>query len=105
LPSPEFSSSLKLRKSSLLILPVSLIVNWKFELEEIIKNPEEHLLVADLVTGATIASLRSDLSMTQAQFASLIGVSISTINNWEKNKGALKLQARTRKALTEAIRE
>jgi DNA-binding XRE family transcriptional regulator len=43
--------------------------------------------------------------MTQAQFARLIGVSISTINNWEKNKGALKLQTRTRKALTEAIQE
>jgi uncharacterized Zn finger protein/DNA-binding transcriptional regulator YiaG len=68
-------------------------------------EPLSQKIMPDLVTGATIAGLRSDLGMTQAQFARLIGVSISTINNWEKNKGALKLQTRTRKALTEAIRE
>ncbi len=59
----------------------------------------------DQLTGKSITSLRSDFDMTQSQFAALIGVGVSTVCNWEKKKGTLKLQTRTRRALTKAVEE
>lgn len=56
------------------------------------------------IRGPAVAGLRADFGMTQSQFARLIGVSVATICNWEKNRGNLKLQERTRKALLEAVR-
>lgn len=56
------------------------------------------------INGTAVAGLRSDFGMTQSQFARLIGVSVATICNWEKNKGTLNLQERTRKALLDAVR-
>jgi len=56
------------------------------------------------IRGTAVARLRSDFGMTQSQFARLIGVSVATIYNWEQNRGNLKLQERTRKALLDAVR-
>ena len=55
------------------------------------------------LTGKAVAGLRSDYRMSQNEFARLIGVSVVTISNWEKSKGSLNLQARTRKALLDAL--
>ena len=40
--------------------------------------------------------------MTRTQLARLLGVSASTIANWEKTTGRLKLQARTHEAVATA---
>ena len=50
------------------------------------------------VTGKAVAKLRAGFIMSQAQFAQLLGVSSSTISNWEKSEGPLNLRASTRKA-------
>lgn len=55
------------------------------------------------LTGKAVAGLRSDYKMSQNEFARLIGVSVATISTWEKSKGTLNLQARTRKALLDAL--
>jgi hypothetical protein len=36
--------------------------------------------------------------MSQSQFARLLGVSLSTIGNWEKKTGLLDLRSQTRQA-------
>ncbi len=51
------------------------------------------------VTGKEVARLRERFAMSQAQFARLLGVSVPSIGNWERIKGRLNLQARTRQAL------
>ncbi len=38
-------------------------------------------------TSKVIRELRAGLSLTQEQFAAKIGVTYSTINRWENNKG------------------
>ncbi len=38
-------------------------------------------------TSKVIRELRADLSVTQEQFAAKVGVTVSTINRWENNKG------------------
>ncbi len=38
-------------------------------------------------TSEMIRELRADLGLTQEQFAAKIGVTYSTINRWENNKG------------------
>jgi DNA-binding transcriptional regulator YiaG len=42
--------------------------------------------------------------MSQSEFARLLGVSAASIGNWERTKGRLHLQARTRDALRAAGR-
>lgn len=54
------------------------------------------------VTGAKVRKLRRKLSLSQAEFAARLGVSVVTVGNWERRKGRLNLQARTRKALSNA---
>ena len=44
-------------------------------------------------SGKTIARLRKKFIMSKAQFALLIGVSTTTITNWEKNPERLNLKA------------
>jgi uncharacterized Zn finger protein/DNA-binding XRE family transcriptional regulator len=53
-------------------------------------------------TGAAVARLRKQFSMTRAEFADLLGVSPQTVANWETKRGRLKLQERTLTALTRA---
>jgi len=50
------------------------------------------------VTGKEVARLRKRFAMTQGQFARLLGVSNPCVGNWERKKGPLNLQARTRQA-------
>jgi uncharacterized Zn finger protein len=56
------------------------------------------------LTGASVKRLRSRLNMSQSQFARLLGVSAPSVGNWERTKGRLHLQARTRDALRAAGR-
>jgi uncharacterized Zn finger protein len=53
-------------------------------------------------TGAAVARLRKQLTMTRSQFADLLGVSPQTVANWETKHGRLKLQERSLTALTRA---
>jgi DNA-binding transcriptional regulator YiaG len=46
-------------------------------------------------TGKAIAGLRAKFGMSQSEFARLLGVSATTIGNWEKKTGTLDLQARS----------
>ncbi len=50
-------------------------------------------------TGKSVRALRAKFDMAQIQFARLLGMSVSSVNNWEKKKGRLNLQARTIDAL------
>ena len=50
-------------------------------------------------TGKAIRELRTLLKLNSVDFAYLIGVSVSTIERWEKTRGALRLQPRTLTAL------
>ncbi|HDR16950.1 MAG TPA: helix-turn-helix domain-containing protein [Desulfobacteraceae bacterium] len=52
-----------------------------------------------VITGETVVEIRTNLGMTKASFARALDVSPNTIANWERSKGPLNLQARTRKAL------
>ncbi len=49
-------------------------------------------------TGRAVATLRAKFKMSKSQFARLLGVSAPTVGNWEKTKGRLSLQVRTRNA-------
>ena len=51
-------------------------------------------------TGAAVARLRKQFTMTRSQFADLLGVSPQTVAHWETKRGRLKLQQRTLTALT-----
>jgi len=51
-------------------------------------------------TGAAVARLRKQFTMTRSQFADLLGVSPQTVAHWESKRGRLKLQERTLTALT-----
>jgi uncharacterized Zn finger protein/DNA-binding XRE family transcriptional regulator len=44
-------------------------------------------------TGKEVAGLRAKFGMTQTELAGLIGVSVTTIVNWEKKSGVLGLRA------------
>jgi len=52
-------------------------------------------------TGKTVRELRAKFDMAQGQFAELLGVSVSSVNNWEKKKGRLNLQIHTIDALNQ----
>ncbi len=63
------------------------------------RRPNREKPAADrTVTGKEVARLRKRFAMTQGQFARLLGVSPPSVGNWEKRRGRLNLQARTRKA-------
>ena len=47
------------------------------------------------VTGKAVAELRAKFGMSQSEFARLLGVSASTIGNWEKRPGTLDLHTRS----------
>jgi len=51
------------------------------------------------ITGAQVRRLRNRLGLTLKDFASLLGVSIGAVSLWEKTRGALNLQDRSRRAL------
>lgn len=57
------------------------------------------------MTGPAIAGMRADFGMTQCRFALLLGVSVATVCNWERNEGTLKLQDRSRRALFRAAKK
>jgi uncharacterized Zn finger protein/DNA-binding XRE family transcriptional regulator len=67
------------------------------------RRPNREKPAADrTVTGKEVARLRKRFAMTQGQFARLLGVSPPSVGNWEKRRGRLNLQARTRQAWEQA---
>ena len=50
-------------------------------------------------TSASVKRLRKRLAMTPQEFACLVGVSHTSIINWERHGGKLKLQKRSKEAL------
>jgi uncharacterized Zn finger protein len=54
------------------------------------------------VTGKTVANLRTRLGMSRKDFGILLGVSLSSLANWEKTPGRLRLQPRTLEAINSA---
>jgi uncharacterized Zn finger protein len=50
-------------------------------------------------TGKAIKELRSRLKLSSVDFAYLIGVSVSTVERWEKTRGVMRLHPRTFTAL------
>ena len=44
------------------------------------------------ITGKGVKALRKRMGLTQALFGKLVGVSVPTIVNWEKNKGKVNLR-------------
>jgi len=53
-------------------------------------------------TGTAVCRLRKSFDLTPSEFARLLGVSETSINNWENRKGKLNLQNRTREKLSRA---
>jgi len=51
-------------------------------------------------TAAAVARLRKRFKMNASQFATLVGVSLPTVNNWESGSGKLNLRQRNLDALT-----
>jgi uncharacterized Zn finger protein/DNA-binding XRE family transcriptional regulator len=57
------------------------------------------------VTGKFVRELRANLDLTQSELARLIGVSTTSVSNWENGgRGRLNLQPRTQSALTAAAK-
>ncbi len=50
-------------------------------------------------TAKSIASLRRKLGMSKSEFARAVGVSPVTIGNWEKSRGEINLQSKSREGL------
>lgn len=50
-------------------------------------------------TAALVRKLRKQSGLSKAAFAKALGVSVASIDNWEKNKGKLNLQARSQTRL------
>ncbi len=61
------------------------------------KKPARYASI-DSVTGRAVAGLRAKFGMSRSEFARLLGVSVPCIGNWEKKRGRLNLQPRTREA-------
>jgi uncharacterized Zn finger protein/DNA-binding XRE family transcriptional regulator len=55
-------------------------------------------------TGRDVRQLRKKLEMSYSQLAALLGVSATSVSNWEKARGRLNLQARTRTALSATMK-
>lgn len=53
-------------------------------------------------TGKAVRELRAQLDMSYSQLAELLGVSATSIRNWERTRGRLNLQDRTMSALNAA---
>jgi uncharacterized Zn finger protein len=51
-------------------------------------------------TGKVVRELRTGLKLSSAEFALLIGVSVPTVERWERTRGVLSLQQRTLMALS-----
>jgi uncharacterized Zn finger protein len=62
-------------------------------------HPSKPTQTPPALNGKAIASLRNHCGMSVAQFAEHMGVSIQTIYNWEKKKGALRLYNATEQRL------
>jgi len=54
-------------------------------------------------TGKSVRALRAKFDMSQSQFARLVGVSVSSVSNWEK-KGRFNPQTRTIDALNQVAK-
>ena len=54
------------------------------------------------ITGKAVARLRARFGMSQAKFAALLGVSTTSVAKWEKTRGRLHLQSRTKEAFNTA---
>lgn len=54
------------------------------------------------ITGKGVRGLRQSLGLSQAQFASLVGVSPNSVYKWESHKGMLQLRRVTKAALLQA---
>jgi putative transcriptional regulator len=44
------------------------------------------LIAGDIRSGDDVASLRRFVGLTQVQFASALGISVSTLRNWEQGR-------------------
>ncbi len=62
------------------------------------KKPAHRPGKAANITAGRVKRLRAKFRISRPQFARLLGVSPSAVANWEKKKGELKLQDRTRRA-------
>jgi uncharacterized Zn finger protein/DNA-binding transcriptional regulator YiaG len=62
------------------------------------KKPARRPGKAVNITAARVRRLRAKFRISRPQFARLLGVSPSAVANWEKKRGELKLQDRTRRA-------
>ncbi len=67
---------------------------------------EEHAASPDfksgIITGKEITTLRQSLDLSPKDFALLLKVSTTTIYNWEKAEGPLKLHEKSRRVLSNA---
>ena len=50
------------------------------------------------ITGKRVSNLRIKFGMSRADFAALLGVSVTTVANWEKNPGLLGLRLQSQEA-------
>ena len=66
-----------------------------------VKKVSRAVLSVRSPTGKTVRELRAKFDMAQGQFAKLLGVNVSSVNNWEKKKGRLNLQTHTIDALNQ----
>ncbi|HEY9772547.1 MAG TPA: helix-turn-helix domain-containing protein [Planktothrix sp.] len=55
------------------------------------------------ITGRTVRDLRARLQLSKQQLATLIGVSATSISNWEKERGQLSLSPTSRSSLLAAM--
>ena len=63
------------------------------------KKMSKSVSITASFTGKGVVRLREKFGMSQKEFAGLLGVSIASINNWEKRPGKLSLQIHTLAAL------
>ncbi|MEW6666324.1 MAG: antitoxin Xre-like helix-turn-helix domain-containing protein [Thermodesulfobacteriota bacterium] len=63
-----------------------------------VREPSAAVTGVGTAAGKAVARLRRKFVMSRAQFAQILGVSPSTVANWEKAEGPLNLRASTRKA-------
>ena len=72
-------------------------------------KPSRVTRMQDLVHGGTpdVAALRARFKLSQAKFAALLGISVSTLQNWEQNRrrpeGPAKVLLRVAAAHPEAL--
>jgi len=59
------------------------------------------MLPADEITGSEVLALRRQLNMTQERFAQEIGVTVSSVNRWER--GVIQPSRLARRAIQALI--